>query len=391
MAVMTSATGRRATDDGPLDRFFVLLAGGISPDQPELRDQMLALLLRWRLGVVTASAASLVVWVAAYYTTGAHWALGFIAADCALCAGKWWISGGTGLKDPHGRARAVGWLMLLALVWATLLGVGIAICIAGESAGLATLAVGVGAATIGVATFRNAPTPRHAMILVLCVVVPPAISAQFYATGAISLLGLCLIPWCICLYFMIRQNFEVIRGASTIRLDLHKAARTDALTGLGNRLAFNEHFRRVTRMGAGQGVTFLYLDLDRFKQVNDSHGHEAGDVLLAEVAKRIRKAVRRKDDVFRLGGDEFAVVIEQLPPDELQRTVDRVIAAICRPVAVAHGVKLRVGVSIGSATLTGGEEAVDEVLRAADAALYRAKAMGRGGHVRADVPMMTAH
>ncbi|RYD95139.1 MAG: GGDEF domain-containing protein, partial [Sphingomonadales bacterium] len=280
--------------------------------------------------------------------------------------------------DAPARARAVGRLMLLSIAWASLLGLGIALCIAMGGAGLGTLAVGVGAGSIGVATFRNAPTPRNARVIILCVVVPPAIAGYFFSNGALSLLGLCLIPWCASLFLMVRQNFEVIRQASVTRIELHRLARTDALTGLENRLAFDEYFRDA--MGSGHGATLLYLDLDEFKQVNDLHGHEAGDSLLADVAHRIRCAVRSCDRVFRLGGDEFAVILDDMTPAEVEARVLAMIARIGQPATVSPGVTIRVGASVGSALLDERGPA-EAVLRAADAALYQAKALGRGRYV----------
>ncbi|WP_066794865.1 GGDEF domain-containing protein [Sphingomonas soli] len=340
---------------------------------------MFSVLLWWRAGLIAGSACSLVIWVVALFTVHASWPMWFVLAELGLGGAKWQIASARP-REAAARAKAVGRLMLLSIAWALLLGTGIALSIAMGGAELATLAVGVGAGSIGVATFRNAPTPRNARAIILCVVVPPAISGYFFSNGALSLLWVCLVPWCASLFLMVRQNFEVIRQASVTRLELHRLARTDALTGVENRLAFEEYFRES--MEGRLGATLLYLDLDEFKQVNDRHGHEAGDALLVDVAHRIRAAVRSCDRVFRLGGDEFAVILDDMNPREVEARVLAMIAQIAQPSTVSPGVTIRVGASVGGAMLDNREPA-EAVLRAADAALYQAKALGRGRYVSA--------
>lgn len=154
----------------------------------------------------------------------------------------------------------------------------------------------------------------------------------------------------------------------------------DALTGLPNRaLLLDSLAEAIARAGAGQGGRFavLFMDLDRFKLVNDSIGHAAGDELLIEVARRITSQVRDGDLVARLGGDEFAMVVHyHTDALEVSQFAARLLEALNRPIWVA-GRELfpaaSIGIAIWHRRYTGGEE----MLRDADAAMYRAKAQGR--------------
>jgi diguanylate cyclase (GGDEF)-like protein len=153
----------------------------------------------------------------------------------------------------------------------------------------------------------------------------------------------------------------------------------DPLTGLANReLLMDRLDQALSRTArAGTSTVVLFCDLDRFKEVNDSLGHETGDQVLMTVAERLRKAVRPTDTVARLGGDEFVVVAEGLVTDADQRRLaDRVRVALARPTRVgAHIVPT--GASIGVA-VSRPEDDARSLLREADAAMYRAKARGRG-------------
>ena len=154
-------------------------------------------------------------------------------------------------------------------------------------------------------------------------------------------------------------------------------AYSDALTGLANRSGFApalEHAVRRARR-AGQCVAALYLDLDGFKLVNDTHGHETGDRLLVEVANRLRGALRESDQVARLGGDEFVVVLEDVPGmAQVELVANKLIAEIARPYPILPaGGTCRVTTSIGASLFPADADSPRELLQHADAAMYRAK------------------
>jgi diguanylate cyclase (GGDEF)-like protein len=157
-------------------------------------------------------------------------------------------------------------------------------------------------------------------------------------------------------------------------------ARYDNLTGLANRSVFAEALQheiaRARRDGTGFAV--LYLDLDHFKDINDTLGHPIGDQLLQSVADRLRSAVRQTDTVSRFGGDEFALIATNLQqPAEAANLAVKVLAAISKP-ALIQSMEVRSGASIGIAVYGPDSENTETLLSHADIALYRAKSEGRG-------------
>jgi diguanylate cyclase (GGDEF)-like protein/PAS domain S-box-containing protein len=158
-------------------------------------------------------------------------------------------------------------------------------------------------------------------------------------------------------------------------------AHHDALTGLPNRLMLLsrlEHAVAKARRDQGQGAV-LFLDLDRFKQVNDTLGHPSGDSLLVAVAKRLRERLRDSDTLARLGGDEFVIVLEQLSEANQAAALARVlIARLSEPFELPGGHVARIGASIGISLFPADGTAPDELIKQADLALYQAKQGGRG-------------
>jgi diguanylate cyclase (GGDEF)-like protein len=158
----------------------------------------------------------------------------------------------------------------------------------------------------------------------------------------------------------------------------------DALTGLANRTQFSTDVEAAIEANlkdTAVAYAVLFCDLDGFKDVNDGLGHQAGDQLLVEVARRIGDAVRGRDVAARLGGDEFAVLLNDIELDGIAMVVDRLHEAICRPVRLGEE-SVKVGVSIGIATSAAGYERVADVLRDADAAMYQMKPHSRGNRRR---------
>ncbi|MET0686679.1 MAG: EAL domain-containing protein [Solirubrobacteraceae bacterium] len=171
---------------------------------------------------------------------------------------------------------------------------------------------------------------------------------------------------------------------------LEHTAMHDALTGLPNRTLFldrlEQSLRRARRRGAGSGGAVLFLDLDRFKVVNDSLGHQVGDELLRAVAKRLDAAIRPGDTVARMSGDEFTVLLEDVAdPREATVVAERVLATLRDPFPAA-GRELHVSCSIGIA-LAAPDADPEELIRDADVAMYRAKAEGKARHAVFDARM----
>lgn len=163
---------------------------------------------------------------------------------------------------------------------------------------------------------------------------------------------------------------------------IEQLAHYDTLTGLPNRFQFRELAAAAITQARrdGSGLALLFLDLDRFKYVNDTLGHEAGDQLLLDVAGRIRAAVRGCDVVARQSGDEFLVLLRELARAEDAATVARkIIDAINQPVQLGES-EAQVGASIGIAVFGESHGSLEDLLRAADTAMYAAKESGRNSY-----------
>lgn len=171
------------------------------------------------------------------------------------------------------------------------------------------------------------------------------------------------------------ERHRLVRALRESRAREHRNATHDALTDLPNRQAFVEGLGKAVASAqrrAGR-LALLFCDLDGFKAVNDELGHEAGDALLAEVGRRLRRVTRRSDLVARLGGDEFVVALNDVEsPRSVMRAAEQFHEAVCEPVAVL-GQDRRVGLSVGVALYPDDARTPDALLRAADLAMYSAK------------------
>ncbi|MDO6693027.1 EAL domain-containing protein [Aliiglaciecola sp. 3_MG-2023] len=181
-----------------------------------------------------------------------------------------------------------------------------------------------------------------------------------------------------------------IEERKEIELKLIHDAHHDALTGLPNRVMFNSRLELAVanknRYPEHQ-FAVLFIDLDRFKQINDSLGHHTGDQFLIEVSKRISKCIRAHDLLARLGGDEFVILLDSFDDfSDVEEVASRIIQTLSIPFTFDNK-EMFSGASIGIANIEKGYETADELLRDADAAMYQAKALGRGRYVIFDTSM----
>ncbi len=174
---------------------------------------------------------------------------------------------------------------------------------------------------------------------------------------------------------IIRDITERKEAEAKIRYLAHH----DQLTKLPNRNMFNIHLERaIMRAKRNQtDLALMYLDLDRFKPVNDNFGHDAGDAVLQEIAKRLSTSIRSTDTVSRVGGDEFVVILECIQGnDNAVRLAERLIETIQKPINY-KGESFNIGASIGISFLSNITHQADRLIKQADTAMYRAKEAGR--------------
>ena len=199
--------------------------------------------------------------------------------------------------------------------------------------------------------------------------------------------------------WVVRRQVETLEKVVTDRTEGLEAANTqlrylathDPLTGLPNRALLEDRISQAITLAArnGQPFALMVLDLDRFKCVNDSMGHRAGDELLKEVAQRLRDVVRGIDTVARLGGDEFVVILQSVTGRaECLQVADRVLAALAPTIRI-QGVELRAASSIGIAFHPEDGDSMTALLNHADVAMYCAKQRGRS-NVQCYAPGMSA-
>jgi diguanylate cyclase (GGDEF)-like protein len=203
-----------------------------------------------------------------------------------------------------------------------------------------------------------------------------------HALAVISLVGitaLAALAWVVVLRRRVEQQTQAMRLSEE---RLRHMSQHDALTGLPNRLLLNDRLsmaiKRVARFNSMLGL--LMVDIDRFKEVNDSLGHQIGDQVLCEVGSRIHASVRCTDTVARLGGDEFIVLLPDLKQAvQAEMIAAKIVAAIQAPIDTGHGVvEVSVSVGVSTAPPDGGE--AEKLLQCADDAMYHAKAAGKNGY-----------
>ena len=205
--------------------------------------------------------------------------------------------------------------------------------------------------------------------------------------GAIVCLGLLLALLYILIVradLLIRRQHDVLTDANE---EISRLAYTDAVTQLPNRHRFDQaleeqihHCRRDS-----EGFSLLYLDLDGFKAINDNYGHGAGDAILAEIAQRLKQAVRETDIVYRVGGDEFALLMHGANvPESATQVAENLLTKVAQPIEFGEHTHT-VSTSIGIACYPRSASNAETLIELADAAMYRAKAGGKNCYETAQV------
>jgi diguanylate cyclase (GGDEF)-like protein len=203
-------------------------------------------------------------------------------------------------------------------------------------------------------------TPSHAILLLTLALI-----------ATLAVLG-----WVAVLRRRIEQQANLLRESEQMfrHMALH-----DALTGLATRLLMQDRLDIALESAKRRrtGLAVLMVDLDSFKEINDSYGHPAGDEVLRATANRLLQVVRKEDTVARLGGDEFVVLLQDLTDlDAAERIAAMIVETLGVPIRI-DGQEVPISVSVGVCALAAGEFDADDILKNADAALYEAKAAGR--------------
>jgi diguanylate cyclase (GGDEF)-like protein len=350
--------------------------------EPQLRDALVATLIQRRPAVYISCIAILIMSASAVWLTMAPWAFAWLALDLVLLGGRIFLSfhydrGGEGPTE--GRGIIVGLMFLVFLLF----GAGCAFSIAYGPVVLMVMGIisimGVFAGMVS----RWAAFPRLALVTIGALSVMSAIALAARTGGGLPLATLQFVAIACTTTAQTLQNhrnlLRMIQAEHRNRL----LARSDPLTGLHNRVQLIETLTALcAALDSAPDVeerhfALLYLDLDGFKEINDTLGHEAGDRMLEGVGARLGRAIRRGDTAYRVGGDEFVVLAPASNAMDSAQLARRIIAAFAAAHPLGPGLFRRVTASIGIALAC--EEGADPMalLAEADAALYDAKRNGK--------------
>jgi len=240
-----------------------------------------------------------------------------------------------------------------------------------------------------------APIPVAAAIYVSTILVPLILKCLFVLAGQHIVLGALAISFLVFLLGLIATNArlflerlnavnqlkESVKALSEAREEVERVAMTDGLTGVANNRAFRARLNSL-HAPSEQAPTYslFYLDLDRFKYVNDALGHAVGDALLKAAARRIENCLRKTDFVARIGGDEFAIIAQNVSdPASASTIADSLVTKLAEPFQL-NGQTIQIGASIGVAMALGSHVDGGQLLQQADLAMYAAKCAGQGGY-----------
>lgn len=268
--------------------------------------------------------------------------------------------------------------LLFAVAWSMSVGFGAAISLASGEWPIAILACVSAAAMVGGICFRNFFAPRLAGAMILFSL-GPIMPGIVLAGDPLLYVGFLQAP--LYLWAMTAAAFKLnkmqIATLRSERAHVH-LARHDALTGILNRVGFIDALEaKLAADGREKPCALLFLDLDNFKPINDTYGHQAGDRLLGLVAERLRHALPPTDVIARLGGDEFVVLASDVSADEAVAIAYRVIEALAMPYELGDEISACLGASVGIAMSPEHGIEPELLLAVADIALYEAKSGGK--------------
>ncbi len=296
-------------------------------------------------------------------------------------------------SKPGSPLRDGRWALLIALMsslpWAILATRWVG-AVHGDSE-LILMALTVGMAASG--SVLLAPIPAAAVLYATAILLPPALKCILLVPGHQYLgLGALAVSFLVFLYglivttgrlFMERLEAitrlqDTIEALSEAREETERVAMTDGLTGIANRRAFMARLNALNNRAGAKSFSIFYIDLDRFKSVNDALGHAVGDALLKSVSARITGLVREGDLVARLGGDEFAIVAQDIRERAFASSLaERLVVSLSEPYDL-EGQKVQIGACVGVALACESGVGGEMLLKQADLAMFAAKEAGRG-------------
>ncbi|MDQ2640590.1 MAG: GGDEF domain-containing protein [Pseudomonadota bacterium] len=371
-----------ATDHNNKKGFLLrMLLGSLADAPPRVQERMIETIPTTSLSLAFYTVTLMVICATTVYVTGATWAWVWLAWSALLVA---WRALLPVFAPTHRKRRPLLSVMLPSGLAMGSFGFGCALCLETGDIALATMALsGQMGVLAGIAT-RWAVVPRIAIGVMTLSVLPPILVLA--AEGGVNLLAALSLGFAAAVIAsFIFQNREALYAAISSGEYMRRKAQTDHLTGLANRAELMQRMAdacaelpHVQGHLRGRKFSVLYIDLDGFKAVNDSHGHAAGDEILQRVADGLRRAAGPEEVVARIGGDEFVILLRDADGLTARGVADEIIGAIAREHRLADGRAVRIGCSVGVCTAPEQGREPEVLLARADAALYEVKAQGKG-------------
>lgn len=304
----------------------------------------------------------------------------FVALEITLAMlrlAEWRLREGRFARSSTG-SISVDATVMLSLAWCALQGaVAFTLLQSGDPA-LQVLSTTLVLALIGPICARNYAAPRFAMLLVLICDLPFKAGALLSGAPLLWLLVPMTPPFLLGSLVILKTFHNAILSTLEAEEENRRLATHDSLTKILNRQGMDEALD-VVQPDSERSMAILSIDLDGFKQINDTHGHGAGDVALIEVAKRLTTNIREDDLVARMGGDEFMVVLFGMTPDAIQKVAATLVHKISdAPITISADTVVPIGASIGFACFPQDARTTLQLRLLADRALYDAKEAGKG-------------
>lgn len=357
-------------------RWLFQPAGAVDPNG---RAFLLGELLGSIRATIMGSFCALIVASAALLRSGETVYAVFCALEACLVGLRLaeWRSRSTRLESHPDVLPNIDYSVLLSVLWCTLQGAMAFVIMSSADLVLCVLSATLVVAMLGPICARNYSAPRLAFLLVLLCDLPFVAGAIASNEPWLAAIVVLTPPFLIGAMQIIRSfNRSILLALAAEAKALHLAEH-DSLTGILNRHGMDRALSQISPAAERQ-MALLSIDLDGFKQVNDRHGHGAGDALLAMVAERLKRELQADDLLARMGGDEFMAVVRDMTPEHVAPLVDRLVEAISHAPYYVGESAVRVGASIGFACLPEDAASAAELRLRADDALYAAKGEGKG-------------
>lgn len=357
------------------------MLGDLARAPERVRARMLESIPTTTISLALYSLTLIVICATAVYVTRAPWAWVWFGVAVLLSA---WRTIHPALERRKGNRQPLASIMLSSGLAIATFGFGCAKSIASGDIALITMVMSGTMGVVAGLAARWAAVPRAAIFTMLLAVVPSMV-VLFTQGGTHVLAAIAMGFVVLSISTFTLHNQQYLLAAVTAE-ELHRRmAQTDHLTGLANRAELLHEMAEacealppISGTGRGHGFAVLYIDLDGFKALNDTHGHAAGDEMLQRVADCLRQVTGPDELVARIGGDEFVVVLRDGDALTARAVSDEIIAAVSREHRFANGRVLRVGCSVGVSLAPDQGREPEVLLARADAALYAVKHQGKG-------------